>query len=397
MKESRKISFIYSAITISLVVIAGIVFYFMMSHYTENLYFKYLEEKAHVIGTERFEKDEMTPDKYRNVVLHREKTIPTSKEEFINLADSMAANKLLIKYLSPAQITNLYQDKEVDFHYEDMVGTALIYYDNEGTFAIIVLSRNPYGHEITKCIGWAILLLVLASALILYLISRLYAIRIVERINKNYCTEKLFVNNASHEINNPLTAIQGECDIALMRQRTNEEYRNSLQRISQETERIIRIMSQLLQFSHTRTEKIEPITLDKIEIGSFMQQFADSRTKIEINDNFNIMAKEDLFRIAMRNLISNAHKYSGGKEINVVISTYRIEIHDNGIGISKTDIKNVFEPFYRGKNTNGTSGTGIGLTLAKEILEKYSCKLSVTSEINKGTTFIIDFNKSRKA
>lgn len=64
-------------------------------------------------------------------------------------------------------------------------------------------------------IRWTLLALVLVAAGVLWLISKLYAMRVLDRIDKDYQAEKMFVNNASHEINNPLTAIQGECEIAL--------------------------------------------------------------------------------------------------------------------------------------------------------------------------------------
>ena len=118
MKESRKISFIYSGITIGLVAIAGIVFYLFASHYTENLYYKYLNEKARVVAQEKFEKDEMEPAKYRNVVLHRQNSIPTSKELFINMIDRAKAFSQLHRYLTDDQIVRLCNNKMVNFKHD---------------------------------------------------------------------------------------------------------------------------------------------------------------------------------------------------------------------------------------------------------------------------------------
>ena len=183
MRESRKISWIYSAITIALVVMAGVVFYFLSSAYIENLYFKYLSEKAHAVATERFEKDELDEIKYRNVVLHRQNSIPTSQEMFVCMDNGSEADSTLKAYLTPQQIHDIKKGHEAHFRHGDEVGTAFIYYDNEGTFAVLVLSRNPYGREISHVIGWTILLLVLLSAAVLYLISRLYAIKVLDRID----------------------------------------------------------------------------------------------------------------------------------------------------------------------------------------------------------------------
>lgn len=115
MKAGRKISWVYSAITISLVVVTGIVFYVLSSRYVENLYFKYISEKAHAVAVERFEEDEMDPVRYRNAVLHRQNSIPTSHELFINMADEEMADNSLGQYLDDAQIEEVKQGKEVFF------------------------------------------------------------------------------------------------------------------------------------------------------------------------------------------------------------------------------------------------------------------------------------------
>ena len=86
---------------------------------------------------------------------------------------------------------------------------------------------------------------------------------VLDRIDQDYQTEKMFVNNASHEINNPLTAIQGECEVALMRDRSHNEYKSSLKSISEETNRIINIMHELLLFSHTYKPQNKIILLTK--------------------------------------------------------------------------------------------------------------------------------------
>lgn len=391
MKAGRKISWVYSAITISLVVVTGIVFYVLSSRYVENLYFKYISEKAHAVAVERFEEDEMDPVRYRNAVLHRQNSIPTSHELFINMADENMADNSLGQYLDDAQIEEVKQGKEVFFRRGDEVGTSFIYYDNEGTYVVVVLSRNPYGKEISRTIGLAVLILIFLSSIVLYLISRLYAIKAVDRIDRNYQREKLFVNNASHEINNPLTAIQGECDIALMRERTPEEYRHFLTKISKETTRVIDIMRSLLQFSHAKSEKLDHCLSDRVDMALFMEQFASSEVQIKVESSFYILTDESLLLIAMRNLISNAIKYSETPQITVLVRSNEIEIKDKGIGIPDADLPHIFEPFYCAENSNCMSGHGIGLALSKEIIEKLGGEISVDSNLGEGTSFIVRF------
>ena len=86
---------LYSGITIGLVLITAWVFYFCASNYTENVYYQYLEEKAHAVAEEKFSQDELDPVKYRNVVIRRQNSIPTSQELFINVENRTLAEKQL--------------------------------------------------------------------------------------------------------------------------------------------------------------------------------------------------------------------------------------------------------------------------------------------------------------
>lgn len=387
MKESSKISLLYSVITITFVIMAGGVFYILSSSYIENLYFKYLSEKAHAVAVERFEKDELDAAKYRNVVLHRQNSIPTSHQLFINMANADAAHKVLREYLTEEQIGEILRDKEVSFKRGEEVGTAFIYYDNEGIYTVLVLSRNPYGLEVSKVIGWTILALVVLSAFVLYLISRLYAIKAVDRIDRNYQREKLFVNNASHEINNPLTAIQGECDIALMRDRSPEEYKHFLQKISDETTRVISIMQGLLQLSHAQSEVLDSSQLEKVDVGSLVQQFANGQVKVVVDADFSLMTQECLLLIALRNVVNNAVKYSRSSAVTITVRRGVIDVRDSGIGIPADDLPHIFEPFYRAGNASGRDGYGIGLALSRAIVTKLGGSLTVSSTVGEGTVF----------
>jgi two-component system sensor histidine kinase ArlS len=393
MKTSGKISIIYSLITIGLILIAGVVFYFFSSGYTQSLYYRYLEEKAHAVAEEKFSVDEVDSITYHNLVLRRKNSIPTSKELFINVDDRKAADKILSAYLNPSQIKSLFNNNTVNFEKGQALGTSFIYYDNTGTFAVIVLSRNAYVKDIGKALGWAILILVLASAFILYLISRLYAMRMLDRVDQDYQTEKMFVNNASHEINNPLTAIQGECEVALMRERSNEEYKNSLQSISEETNRIIHIMHELLLFSHTRSGNQNVDNMENVRMSDFILRLGDDHTQINVISDFTVLADEALLHIAVKNLVSNARKYSDGSPVMIIINHGLLQIEDHGIGIPKTDIAHIFEPFYRAGNTGSVKGKGVGLALAKSILKNFGATIQVRSQEGKGTLMNVVFKK----
>ena len=390
MKTGHKISLIYSGITIGLLLIAGMVFYFFSSNYIRNLYFHYMQEKAHAVAEEKFSKDELDPVKYRNVVIRRKASIPTSKELFVNVENHDLARQVLSAYLDDEQIKQLYANQTVNFEHGQEVGTAFVYYDNTGTFAVIVLSRNPYGADISRTLRWALLFLVLVSAGVLWLISRLYAMRMLDRIDRDYQTEKMFVNNASHEINNPLTAIQGECEVGLLRDYSAQEYQDILRRIAHEAGRVVTIMRELLQFSHVRSGE-EMTELEPVSIAPLLQSIAKGRCEVDSQSDFTVSADAHLLRMAFHNLINNAIKYSDGQPVTIIIADHLVVIRDRGIGIPKDDLPHIFEPFYRASNTGSVIGHGVGLALAKAILEKHGATVSVESKQGEGTTARVTF------
>ncbi len=395
MKTGNKISLLYSGITIGLVVITALIFFFGASNYTQDIYFSYLEEKAHALAEEKFSEDELDPVKYRNVVIRRQNSIPTSRELFINLADSAAARKQLQRYLDSDEIERLYANQTINFEERQEVGTAFIYYDNTGTFAVIVLSRNPFIDDINRMLLLGLLVLVVLSAGVLYLISRLYALRVFNRIDSDYQAEKMFVNNASHEINNPLTAIQGECEVALMADRTPHEYRDILERISKETNRIVDIMRELLQFSHSRSGSIDRAAMQRVRLSEVVGAECRDGVRLEVADDFCVMADRELLRIAVHNLVSNAVKYSDGSNpVTVTVCRPHLTVEDRGIGIPEADLRHIFQPFYRASNVGTVSGKGVGLALSKSILERMGARISVASDWGVGTVFKVTFSQT---
>ena len=109
--------------------------------------------------------------------------------------------------MTEKEIERLYKGEVITFHEKEKVGAALYYPDNEGNFIVLVISNNQYGGDIQQRIGWLLLALIVISAVLIYFVGKLYAIRMVDRIDAAYQSEKAFISNASHELNNPLTAI----------------------------------------------------------------------------------------------------------------------------------------------------------------------------------------------
>lgn len=392
IKPSRKLSLIYSGISILMMTVVGVVVYIVTSGSIQDIYYDYLDDKAELLAIEHFEKNTIDTTSYANVVRCLQNTIPTSKELFIDLTDTSKANVLLHRYLDSKEIASLYNPdiETVHFQYGKEVGSALLYQDQTAAYGVLVMSANPYGARVQKVVRVWIVMLTVASLLLLVLVNRLGVVKVMKRIDMRYQREKMFVNNASHEINNPLTAIQGECEIALMKERPREELVLAINKIATENERVIDVMRSLLQF--TSQDTVDRDSLDRIDIEQFMREnFGCPGINITCESNFAVMMPYGLLKIAMRNIVSNAKKYSSHKPVEIKIGHNTVHVVDHGMGIDRSELKHIFEPFYRGARTRGIEGHGIGLSLAKQILDTYGARISIKSKPGQGSTFTVHF------
>lgn len=391
MKTGNKIAFFYTAITVGVIAFVTIAFYFIATSYISRLYYSYLTEKAYATAEKHWEKDEVDEESYARIQKRYEDTLPVATEILLNADSITESHTALSKYMTEKEITRLYSGEVITFHEKEKVGAALYYPDNEGNFIVLVISNNQYGGDIQQRIGWLLLALIVISAVLIYFVGKLYATRMVDRIDAAYQSEKSFISNASHELNNPLTAIQGECEISLLKERTPAEYQAALQRIASETKRIIQLMKHLLFLSHGDKEILKNAT-ENIMLADFLMQFVGNRVRFT-TDTFAycLEANPHLLKIAIGNILNNACKYSGEKPVEMRLKGSTLTIEDSGIGIPSEEMKRVYQPFYRASNTREFAGHGIGLSLSLRILNSYGAEVDIKSEVNKGTKVVIDF------
>jgi signal transduction histidine kinase len=242
---------------------------------------------------------------------------------------------------------------------------------------------------------WILVAFWLVTGVAVYYAGKRYANRMIEWIDSTYQSEKSFISNASHELNNPLTAIQGECEISLLKERTPSEYQAALMRIASETRRIIQLMKHLMFLSKGK-EEILKTGSKTISLAEFLMQFMEKRIQFS-PDNFSLMIdiNPDLLKMALENIIGNALKYSGDKMVEIRLRGPVLEIKDQGIGIPSEALNRVFQPFYRATNTREFPGNGIGLSLSLRILRMYGAEVTISSVLNEGTKVKIDFQGMR--
>ena len=213
-----------------------------------------------------------------------------------------------------------------------------------------------------------------------------------------------FINNISHELKTPLASIIGFSKIISTKNLPLETQKEIIDQINKAANRLSTLVSDFLQINKIDTEgwlaHLEPCDLGELiknSIEEFSSLNKNHTISYFISDNYPIIKTDQkLVRQVLDNLISNAIKYSpnGGKvTISLQVSQdekeLKIIVSDQGIGISKEEIPNVFSRFFRSSNpeVQGISGSGLGLAICKEIITTLNGNMEVESEISKGSKF----------
>ncbi len=224
---------------------------------------------------------------------------------------------------------------------------------------------------------------------------------LIDHLDRVFQSQKYFVTDASHELRNPLAVIKGNLDL-LDLDLGPEDRQVALKAIKAETERMINMVSVLLLLAEVESgqvEMTEMVPLEKIllEEKERVRQLAGDR-KIMVVREEDLSVKGDVYRLKqlLGNLVDNAIKYTsdGG---TITLSLFRsggwacLEVADTGIGIAPEHLPHIFDRFYRvdKARTKTEGGTGLGLAMAKGIAEQHGGRLTVTSELGKGSTFTV--------
>ncbi|MGB9771241.1 MAG: sensor histidine kinase [Candidatus Kapaibacteriota bacterium] len=227
----------------------------------------------------------------------------------------------------------------------------------------------------------------------------------IERLEESFRQIKKFAADASHELRTPLTILQGELEIALHSKKTPEEYEEILVSALEEVSRLSNVVESILELSKAETGQIS-ISLKMENLSKIVEEVAEDisiiaeqkQISIEKQIEPNLFIPIDAPRIhqALLNLLDNATKYTpeGGKiRLSLELDTEyaKLIVEDNGIGIPKEDLNNIFDRMYRAVKSEkaGVKGYGIGLSIVKWIVEAHNGTIQVESEVNKFTRFTI--------
>jgi two-component system, OmpR family, sensor kinase len=221
----------------------------------------------------------------------------------------------------------------------------------------------------------------------------------LERLERLFNAQRRFVADVSHEMRTPLTTIQGNVD--LMRRFGHDQ--EAMDAIQGETERMSRLVGDLLLLAKADAGRLslekQPVELDTLvlEVYNQARMFSDSIT-VELGaiEQAQIMGDADRLKQLLLNLVSNGIKYTpaGGMvtlSMECDAQGVRIHVSDTGVGIPEDDLPHIFDRFYRvdKARSRAQGGTGLGLSIARWIADAHGGQLSVTSQVDRGSTFTV--------
>lgn len=227
------------------------------------------------------------------------------------------------------------------------------------------------------------------------------------RLQNLAVSQEHFVSYASHEIRTPLTVVKGILETSLAYDKNMADVQHSLEKALVRLEGAIELANSLL-----RLAEIEGLQSDRLKedinivdtvldtISYFSEKYPQQRINFQVTDVFTeyshrirILGNITLLRTVLINILDNASKYSNQKTIDLVVdlehSWVSIKINDQGIGIPSAQLRDVFLPMMRAGNVRNIPGSGLGLTLAKKIVDLHGGRLNATSQSGVGTSISI--------
>ncbi|MEM6348712.1 MAG: HAMP domain-containing sensor histidine kinase [Bacteroidota bacterium] len=451
MKIRQRLALIHTFSAFAVLLGLSLFIYFFSTDFRSDEFFNRLRERVVITEQLYVEADRLDPDVLRDI---REKFLHTLEEEeeyVIKVPENQQPliDSLKNIYLS-AFVERVFKDQIAEFEDGDRQGVAQLFHDPKGDYLIIVTAIDVYGIRKSTNLRGIILVGLLASLLLLFPISLITAKRalqpitqkirkaqkitadnlhvrlrvfnekdeigqlantfnqMLDRLETAFEMQKNFISNASHEIRNPITAIQGESEVILQKERSPQEYQESLQTINQESNRLAALVTALLDLAKTGFDdaklQLKAVRLDELLfdiVAELSQRKNISPVHFlledlpENSDELIIQGNAQLLRVAFLNLLENAAKFSYPTPVELSLSIkdqkQEVIIRDHGIGIPQEDLKHILEPLYRAQNARAFKGFGIGLAMTDRILRLHCGTLAFTSRENEGTTVRVSF------
>ena len=446
MKIQTQTALLFTVLTALLILFISFTTFYFISRFASNDFLKRLELRVRVAAKLRFEQNKLSTVTYTELRQQYLEVLPKEKEYLLTWDSITNTIVPKVSNLPQSFYYNIIEAEGKTIYIEkDKVHYAgILYHDDGKTYIVIKSAVNEYSNRLLSTLLRAKIATFIVGVVLVFtvgiffsrktfqplrqLISKVQDISahnlhlrlelkkgkdemtelantfntMLDRLQTAFETQNNFVSNASHELRTPLTTILGEADIALKKARTNEEYRQSLQIILNEAGKLDHLTSSLLALAQSgfdgKKQRRTIVRMDELvcEVkGAIDELHPDNHVQLHFGElppseqQVSVEGNYHLLKLAITNIVVNACKYSNDRPVQLSLQVekgkIKIRVVDEGIGIPASELKYVFDPFYRASNTDRFEGHGVGLPLARNIIRLHSGELLIKSEENKGT------------
>ena len=282
---------------------------------------------------------------------------------------------------------------------------------NQLGMKIVLLDRQPQINVLNNLLKIFLMVGVISLSLI-YLVSLYLTNKIIKPIKESYNKQKQFIGDASHELKTPLAIIK--TNLSVISENKNENIRSQmkwLNYINDQSDRMSKLIDEMLTLAKVDDMK-EIVEIERFDLSDLLNNILLTCEAYIFENNINLHSdiKEEIFikgdkenlKKTIIIILDNAIKYTN-KNGSIFVNLkeeknkVKLEIKNTGEGIKKEHLEKIFERFYRidESRVRESGGYGLGLSIAKSIVDYHKGRIYAESNLGKDTTFIIELNKEK--
>lgn len=227
--------------------------------------------------------------------------------------------------------------------------------------------------------------------------------RMVEELGSVETLKTDFVSNVSHEMKTPISVIKNYAELLQTGKGTEEERQEYARNIEEAAVRLSDLISNILRLNKLENQRIDP-EIESYDLGGQLEECIlhyeelwdekDLELEVDMEEKAVVQADRSLMEMVWNNLLSNAIKFTepgGSVSIRQTTSADHVEVAvtDTGCGMSRENVRHIFDKFYQGDTSHSKEGNGLGLALVQRILTLMNGEITVVSEEGKGSTFTV--------
>lgn len=448
MNIKSKLTYRLLAMVSGIWLFASLSIYIFSAEYRKEEFYRRLESKAKTAAKLLIEFDEVDAKLLKKIESANPIKLPSEKIVIYdyNNEEIFSTNQDLLIAISPPILDRIRLEGEVHWDQDDIEIIGLLYTDRYERFAVIAAANDVFGKSKLDNLLNILIIVFLFSIIIVTLMGRVYAKtalqpisavvdevntigvsnldkrisegngkdeiailgitfnRMLVRLQDAFKSQRSFISNASHEMRTPMTSILSQIDVSLLKEREKEDYIQTLRSVREDVKNLANLTSKLLLLARTEafSENFSHQRIDAIIwqiVSETAQRNAHYKIRVKISSmiddekQLTVFGNEQMLKSVFLNLIDNACKFSANHEVDVSLSSVDNEIvlqfTDQGIGIPKEEFARITQPFFRASNAVAISGHGIGLSLAKNIVDIHQGIMEIHSIESSGTTVLV--------